>query len=145
MDLEKLKEFINFMNENNLSELEVEDEGKKIRLKKYSNESAVVIPQFSAPVADTSQNAPAKKDVKDGFLEIKSPMVGTFYRSPSPGSKAYVDIDEDIKPGEVVCIIEAMKLMNEIKAEIGGKVVDILVENGYPVEFGQPLFLIEPA
>ena len=89
------------------------------------------------------ESASSVKSVDAGTIEIKSPMVGTFYRASSPGAKPFVDVGEEIHPGDVVCIIEAMKLMNEIKAEIGGHVVEILVENGEPVEFGQPLFLVK--
>ncbi|MFA5007726.1 MAG: acetyl-CoA carboxylase biotin carboxyl carrier protein [Candidatus Omnitrophota bacterium] len=137
MELEKLKEFINFMNENSLCELEIEEEGKRIRLKKFSENQPVIVSQVANPV---KEEKPAKKE---GLIEIKSPMVGTFYRAPSPGAKPYVEIGDTIKPGDVVCIIEAMKLMNEIKAEIGGKVTEVLVENGQPVEFGQTLFVLE--
>lgn len=139
MKPDKLKEFIEFMNENDLSELEIEEEGKRIRLKKFSQEAPAII---------QSNPAPATKEEKAGkqnLIEVKSPMVGTFYRSPSPGAKPYVELGDVIKPGDVVCIVEAMKLMNEIKTETGGKIVEILVENAEPVEFGQVIFLMEPA
>jgi acetyl-CoA carboxylase biotin carboxyl carrier protein len=139
MDLEKLKEFIKFMEENNLCELEIEEEGKKIRLKKISD-------YFQTPTS-LSSPSPVKKieeEKKENLIEIKAPMVGTFYRAPSPGAKPFVETGDTVNPGDVVCIIEAMKLMNEIKSEIAGKVREILVENGQPVEFGQTLFLIEP-
>ena len=148
MDPKKLKEFIEFIDENNLCELEIEEGGKRIRLKKSgSGEAAVVIPH---PVAAAGgKNKPSVTGVepevkKENIVEIKSPMVGTFYRAPSPGAQPYVEIGETVKPGDVVCIIEAMKLMNEIKAEVGGKIVDITVDNGEAVEFGHPLFHIEP-
>lgn len=140
MELEKLKEFINFMNENSLCELEIEEEGKRIRLKKFSENQPVIVSQVPGQAA--KEEIPAKRE---GVIEIKSPMVGTFYRAPSPGAKPYVEVGDVIKPADVVCIIEAMKLMNEIKAEIGGKVTEVLVENGQPVEFGQTLFVLEPA
>ncbi|MFA5337341.1 MAG: acetyl-CoA carboxylase biotin carboxyl carrier protein [Candidatus Omnitrophota bacterium] len=139
MELEKLKEFIKFMEENSLCELEIEEEGKKIRLKKFSENQPVVVSHIASPAKEE------KSATREGLIEIKSPMVGTFYRAPSPGAKPYVEIGDVIKPGDVVCIIEAMKLMNEIKAEIGGKVTEVLVENGQPVEFGQTLFVLEPA
>ncbi len=139
MDLEKLKEFIDFMNENNLCELEIEEEGKRIRLKKFSPEQAVIIGQSPTPAPkEQPQEKPSH------LIEVKSPMVGTFYRAPSPEAKPYVEAGDIIKAGDIICIIEAMKLMNEIKAEISGKITQILVENGQPVEFGQSLFLIEP-
>ena len=143
METKKLKEFIKFMEDNNLNELEIEEGGKRIRLKKNSSDQPVIISQTpsqaQAPVAP--ENAPSGSNT----LEIKSPMVGTFYTAPSPGAKPYVEIGVAVKPGDIVCIVEAMKLMNEIKAEVGGKVVQILVENGAPIEFGQTLFTIEPA
>ena len=134
MDTEKLKKFIKFMDENNLCELEIDEEGSRIRLKKFSHQAPVSIAQDSSHVSE---------EKKDNLIEIKSPMVGTFYRSPSPGAKPYSEVGDVINPGDVVCIIEAMKLMNEIKAEMGGEIVEILVENGQAVEFGQTLFLME--
>jgi len=140
MELDKLKELIEFMNENNLCELEIEEEGKRIRLKKFSQESLPEVTQINVKNQEQKE-----EDLKEkNLIEIKSPMVGTFYRAPSPGAKPYVEVGDIIKPGVVVCIIEAMKLMNEIKSEISGKIVEILVENGEPVEFGQSLFLVEP-
>jgi len=139
MEFEKLKEFIKFMEENSLCELEIEEEGKRIRLKKFSENQPVVVSHVSPAIKEE------KETKKEGLIEIKSPMVGTFYRAPSPGAKPYVEVGDTIKPGDVVCIIEAMKLMNEIKAEIGGKISQVLIENGQPVEFGQVLFVLEPA
>ena len=138
MEIKKLKEFIKFMDDNNLNELEIEEGGKRIRLKKNSSDQPVVISQTPAPTATESSTS------ESNTLEIKSPMVGTFYAAPSPGAKPYAEIGQVLKPGDVVCIIEAMKLMNEIKAEIGGKIVQALVENGNSVEFGQALFTVEP-
>ncbi|MFH1772336.1 MAG: acetyl-CoA carboxylase biotin carboxyl carrier protein [Candidatus Omnitrophota bacterium] len=140
MDLTKLDDFVAFMDKHNLSELEIEEEGNKIRLKKYSHEAPAVISQIISPQRE--EKIPKEEHT---YIEIKSPMVGTFYRAPSPGTKPYVETGEIIKPGDVVCIIEAMKLMNEIKAEVGGKIVETPVENGEPVEFGHTLFKIEPA
>ncbi len=138
MELDHLKEYIQFMNENNLCELEIEEEGKRIRLKKNAAGQPVIVSQVPQAASAPSESK------KENAIEIKAPMVGAFYRTPSPGAKPYVEMDEVIKPGDVVCIIEAMKLMNEIKAEVGGKIVQIPVENGEPVEFGQTLFVIEP-
>lgn len=138
MDTKKLKEFIKFMEDNNLCELEIEEEGKRIRLKKNFSDQPVVISQAPAPM-------PEAETGKTNTLEIKSPMVGTFYAASAPGAKSYVEIGNIIKPGDIVCIIEAMKLMNEVKAEVGGKVLQILAENGEPIEFGQTLFAVEPA
>jgi oxaloacetate decarboxylase alpha subunit len=159
MNIKEIKEMINLMNENGLTELEIEKEGLRIRLKKGSSGEMIMerFPVKSAaapsmpPESIVYQTLPAngrsvdKAPAAKGTLDIKSPMVGTFYRAPSPESPAFVEIGQTIEVGQVVCIIEAMKLMNEIKAEIKGKVVDILVDNAEPVEFGQPLFLIETA
>lgn len=140
MELKKIKEYIKFMEDNNLCELEVEENGKKIRLKRnVPGQPAVTLTPVSASGASEK-----KEEKKESGIEIKAPMVGTFYRAPSPGAKPFVEIGDVIKSGDVVCIIEAMKLMNEIKAEVGGKVSKILVENGEPIEFGQPLLIIEP-
>lgn len=150
MNIKEIKEMINLMNENGLVELEIEKDDMRIRLKKTTNG----IESFEGPVVFQGQNIAAgarpqnaqeaedKNAVKT--VEIKSPMVGTFYRAPNPEAPAYVEIGTVIEPGQVICIIEAMKLMNEIKSEIKGKVLEILVDNAEPVEFGQPLFLIEP-
>jgi acetyl-CoA carboxylase biotin carboxyl carrier protein len=145
MELKKLKEFIEFMKEHDLAELEVEEEGKRIKLKKNVLEAqGIAMPQLVPQAA--SQVAEAATEVaRTDRIEIKSPMVGTFYRAASPGAKPFSEMGEVIAPGDVVCIIEAMKLMNEIKAEVGGRIVEIAVENGEPVEFGQTLFFIEPA
>ncbi|MGE5280608.1 MAG: acetyl-CoA carboxylase biotin carboxyl carrier protein [Deltaproteobacteria bacterium] len=156
MNIKEIKEIINLMNENGLTEIEVEKEGLKLRLKKGAGGDIImenmplqrVLPAAAAPPAPAAA-APAETapPVAAGkkTVEIKAPMVGTFYRAPSPESPPFVEINQNIEIGQVVCILEAMKLMNEIKADIKGKIVDILVDNAEPVEFGQPLFLIEPA
>jgi len=153
MNIKEIKEIINLMNENNLTEIEVEKEGLKLRLKKGAGGEIVMedlrppAAAGSAPQAAPAATAEALPAANSGkkTVEIKAPMVGTFYRAPSPESPPFIEIDQHIEVGQVVCILEAMKLMNEIKADIKGKVVDILVDNAEPVEFGQPLFLIEPA
>ena len=139
MNLKEIKEVIQLMNENGLSEIEIEKDGLKVRLRKGADgrvESSVVerIPQ--APPA------PAPAPPVRGS-QIKSPMVGTFYASPAPDAAPFVQIGTQVEVGQVICIIEAMKLMNEIKAEARGKIAETLVHNGDPVEFGQPLFVIE--
>ncbi|MBM3250195.1 MAG: acetyl-CoA carboxylase biotin carboxyl carrier protein [Candidatus Omnitrophica bacterium] len=149
MNIKEIKEMINLMNENNLMELEIEKEGMRIRLKKTASGAEgfagpIVVerhalPEAARPVAPQAPEAAAAKTV-----EIKAPMVGTFYRSPSPEAPPYAEVGQTIEPGQVICIIEAMKLMNEIKSEIKGKILEILVDNAEPVEFGQPMFLIEP-
>jgi len=150
MNIKEIKEMINLMNENGLVELEVEKEDMRIRLKKTASgiealNGPVVIERQAAPVlpqGQITQETESKNTVKTA--EIKSPMVGTFYRAPNPEAAPYVEVGQTIEPGQVICIIEAMKLMNEIKSEIRGKILEILVDNAEPVEFGQPLFLIEP-
>ncbi len=160
MNIKEIKEIINLMNENNLTEIEVEKEGLKLRLKKGAGGEIIMedlrpkmvtgtMPPAASGMSAAAPLAPAETLPAAGSgkktVEIKAPMVGTFYRAPSPESPPFVEINQNIEVGQVVCILEAMKLMNEIKADIKGKVVDILVDNAEPVEFGQPLFLIEPA
>ena len=146
MNIKDLKEYIEFMKEHELSELEVQDGDKKIRLKKDSCHAMAVMPAPQMMAAQGGmQVPPAKAGAAEGMIEIKSPMVGTFYRSPSPEAASYAEIGTDVNPDSVVCIIEAMKVMNEIKAEVKGVVTQVLVENGKPVEFGQPLFKVRPA
>jgi acetyl-CoA carboxylase biotin carboxyl carrier protein len=154
MNLKEIKEMVTLMNENGLVELEVEKEGMRIRLRKTQDEqqhySGPVVIEKTSTGGYAQQMAPAQPvqtppaAQAKNTVEIKAPMVGTFYRAPSPDSPPYVEIGQVIEPGQVICILEAMKLMNEIKAEIKGKVIDVLVDNAEPVEFGQPMFLIEP-
>jgi oxaloacetate decarboxylase alpha subunit len=149
MNIKEIKEMINLMNENNLMELEIEEEGVRIRLKRTSAageafSGPIVVERervAGAPVQPALQ-APEKSIA--ATVEIKAPMVGTFYRAPSPEAPPYIEVGQTIEPGQVICVIEAMKLMNEIKSEVKGKILEILVDNAEPVEFGQPLFLIDP-
>lgn len=165
MDLKDIKAIIDLMRKNAISEFEMEREGFKIRMKRgpiFSGSSVVeehVISEAGQvtqlPVAQPSQTlaptpppvpaAPAAVISAENTKEIKAPMVGTFYRAPAPDAPPYVDIGAQVNEDTVVCIIEAMKVMNEIKAEIKGTIVQVLVENGKPVEFGQPLFRVRPA
>lgn len=144
MDLRKLKTLIDLVSESNISELEITEAEGKVRIVK-----AGAAPQFvAAPsvVAVPAAAPPAEVPVpaaEETGRTIKSPMVGTFYRSSSPGAKPFVELGSEVKEGEPVCIIEAMKIMNEIEADCSGKVVRILCENGQAVEFGQPLFIVE--
>ncbi len=147
MNLKELKEIIAIFEEANISELDLEREEVKIRLRKGLPPQVVSAPQ-PAEEAVVQRVIPAlseeaKKEEGKGLVEISSPMVGTFYRSPSPEARPFVEEGDEIEEGQVICIIEAMKLMNEIKAEIKGKIAKILVENGHPVEYGQLLFLVE--
>lgn len=152
MNLKEIKEILNLMNENELSELEIEREGAKIKIKKASAEgpgpdarAAVEYPLPAAPAAPPAEPAPAAPASASKTKNISSPMVGTFYRAPAPEAPPFVEIGSMVEVGQVVCIVEAMKLMNEIKSEIKGKIVDMPVANAEPVEFGQPLFIVEPA
>ena len=146
MVLKEIKEMIQLMHEHQLVELEVEREGVKIRLRKNGDtvtQSVTAAPALAAPAPTATPAAPAPAPVANR-APIKSPMVGTFYRAPAPDAPPFVESGQTIEVGQVICIIEAMKLMNEIKAETRGRLVEIPVENGDPVEFGQPLFVIEP-
>ena len=149
VNLKELKDLIALMNEHQLVEMELEREGTKIRLRKGSGgEEGVVIERL--PAARSAASAPTgpvpvpDAPVKPAGTEIKSPMVGTFYRAPAPEAPPFVEVGQEISVGQVLCILEAMKLMNEIKSEVKGRVVQILVENAQPIEFGQVLFIVEP-
>ena len=155
MNLKEIKEIVALMNDNDLTEIEIEREGEKLKLKKTGAtvvETFVRPPQIAmaAPVAlpAAAPAATVKSEKEETGLApnqkaISSPMVGTFYRAPSPDAPPFVDIGQTVEVGQVVCIVEAMKLMNEIKSEVRGKIVRVAVENAEPVEFGQTLFVIE--
>ncbi|MEK6716047.1 MAG: acetyl-CoA carboxylase biotin carboxyl carrier protein [candidate division NC10 bacterium] len=145
MDLKELKALLRLMEGNDVEELEVEEGGRRIRIRRRSAQA--LIPQAAMlPVPQaTVQAAGAPAQDTAGLIPVESPMVGTFYRAPAPGAEPYVKEGDIVQKGTTVCIIEAMKLMNEIEAEVKGRVARILVENGQPVEFGQTLFLLEPA
>lgn len=146
MDLKELKALLRLMEGADLEELEVQEGDKRIRLRRRAGDAAHVV-RTGVPVqAGVKMSATPVATTPDtsGLIAIESPMVGTFYRAPAPGAEPYVKEGDRIQKGTVVCIVEAMKLMNEIEAEVAGKVVEILVENGKPVQFGQPLFLVEP-
>ncbi|MFA5069290.1 MAG: acetyl-CoA carboxylase biotin carboxyl carrier protein [Candidatus Omnitrophota bacterium] len=151
MNLKEIKEIIGLMEEHGLAEIEIEKGDQKIKLRKtLKSEPAQAIQQPSAAQnlsgTNTSSAQEYLKEKKPlNVIEIKAPIVGTFYRAPSPDAAAFVEVGQEIEVGQVVCIIEAMKLMNEIKSEVKGKVVDILVENADPIEFGQILLLVEPS
>ncbi len=149
MDLRKLKTLIDLVSESNVSELEITEAEGKIRIVKggvamvqhYAAQAPMAMPVAApAPVAEAV--APAAAPVETGHI-VKSPMVGTFYRSASPGAKMFVEVGDTVKQGETVCIIEAMKILNEIEADKSGVVTQILTENGQAVEYGQALFIIE--
>ncbi|BDS09338.1 acetyl-CoA carboxylase biotin carboxyl carrier protein [Aureispira anguillae] len=170
MEFEKIKELIKLIQKSKISEFKYEDESSKfsIRTKSYSTQKEVIVQQPSvmpsmqvptvaapvaAPVAATpavdNAAAPAvtteaPKEEANNYIEIKSPMVGTFYRSPSPEKGAFVKVGDSIGNDDTVCLIEAMKLFNEVKAEVEGRIVKVMVEDASPVEYGQVLFLVEP-
>ena len=156
MDLKDIKAIIDLMRKNSITEFELEKEDFKIKLKRGSNGGAVVTPfddsalvalpagqpqvvPLAAPAVPAPVPAPALNE-----QDIKSPMIGTFYRAPSPESAPYVEVGTEVNPETVVCIIEAMKVMNEIKAECKGVITQAVAENAKPVEFGQPLFKVRP-
>jgi acetyl-CoA carboxylase biotin carboxyl carrier protein len=154
MDLRKLKKLIDLVQESGIAELEITEGEEKVKIVKGGQVSVsappiMAMPAMAAPaqmaVAAPAAGAPAAaaeaEAVQDGHV-VKAPMVGTFYRSPSPDAKVFVEVGQTVKEGDTICIIEAMKLMNEIEADASGVVKAILVENGQPVEYGQPLFIL---
>ncbi|EXI92553.1 MAG: Biotin carboxyl carrier protein of acetyl-CoA carboxylase [Candidatus Accumulibacter sp. BA-94] len=148
MDLRKLKKLIDLVEESSITELEINDAEEKVRIVKHGgmvshhySMSPVAASPTTAVAAAPVEAAPAEPEVPAGDA-VKAPMVGTFYRAPSPGAEPYVEVGSAVKAGDTLCIIEAMKLLNEIEAERSGTVKAILVENGQPVEFGEPLFIV---
>lgn len=158
MDLRKLKKLIDLVEESGITELEVTEGEEKVRIAKNPNvvaQQTYMVPQ-AAPIAGAAPPAARKKSVDLDDLEdeeddgdddekghvVKSPMVGTFYRSASPGSDAFVEVGSTVKVGDTLCIVEAMKLLNEIESDCAGTIKKILVDNGQPVEYGEPLFII---
>jgi acetyl-CoA carboxylase biotin carboxyl carrier protein len=156
VDLKDIKAIIDLMRKNSISEFELERQDFKIRLKRgangggtvstaYDDTAMVALPPSQVPVALAPAAASAPAPAASNEHDIKSPMIGTFYRAPSPESAPYVDIGSEVNPETVVCIIEAMKVMNEIKAECRGVISQVIAENAKPVEFGQPLFKVKPS
>ncbi|MFW6021913.1 MAG: acetyl-CoA carboxylase biotin carboxyl carrier protein [Halanaerobiaceae bacterium] len=146
MNLEEIKSLIDILSDSDVSEIELDDGNSKIKIKRGSQtieytpvetERQVIAPQHSTQPESKEEEGTDKE-------EIVAPMVGTFYRAPSPDSDTFVEVGDIVNPGDTLCIIEAMKLMNEIEVETRGKIVKILVDNAQPVEYGQPLFLVEP-
>lgn len=164
MDFKQIQELIRMVNKSNIGELTIEEEGFHITIKQKSEPAQHIIAAppmqhpvamhaapaapASAPAAAAQPSAAADKpkaaESTDNYLTIKSPMIGTFYRSSSPGKPSFVEVGTEVTPGKVVCIIEAMKLFNEIESEVKGRIVKVLVEDASPVEYDQPLFLVEP-
>jgi acetyl-CoA carboxylase biotin carboxyl carrier protein len=151
METKEIQKLIDFIAQSGLDEVSVETNDLKLNIKRYGNHAPVQVvanmPQpVAAPVAQpvaTSAAVPATPSVSN-HITIKSPMIGTFYRASKPDQPALAEVGTEIKPGKAICIIEAMKLFNEIEAEISGRIVKVLVENATPVEFDQPLFIVEP-
>ena len=150
MDIQYIKKIVRLIEQSTVNEIEIEEEGTKIRVVKSSGNQAVVMTGYQAPTTVAPPLAtvvtPTEKIVPAAAThhEVKSPIVGTFYRSPAPDADSYIEVGQVVQVGTVLCIIEAMKLMNEIESDVAGKVVKILVDNAKPVEYNQPLFLIEP-
>jgi len=154
MDIKQIQDLIRFVSKSGVNEVSIEQEGFKITIKTnqaptYVSATVPAEPHPAAPaatapapVAPTAVEAPVADTSK--YITVRSPMIGTFYRSASPDKPLFVNVGDEIKPGSVLCIIEAMKLFNEIEAEVSGRVVKILVDNASPVEYDQPLFLVEP-
>jgi acetyl-CoA carboxylase biotin carboxyl carrier protein len=165
MDLSYVKKLIKLLSDSEVDEIEIEEEGKKIRVVKHASNPALSAPAMTAmqfpvqqqplqlptpvlpsqvqPKTDIPASAPSEAPQKK-FHEIKSPIVGTFYKAPAPDAAAFVEVGSMIQPGVVLCIVEAMKLMNEIESDVSGKIVKVMAQNGQAVEYGQTLFLVEP-
>jgi len=163
MDFKQIQELIKLINKSNIGEVTVEEKGFKITVKQKEEHIQQVVsapyqqqaapsyspPPVSAPVAtgapSTNGKSKPAEAAADNLITIKSPMIGTFYRSSAPDKPSFVNVGDETEPGKVVCIIEAMKLFNEIESEVKGKIVKVLVEDASPVEFDQPLFLVDPS
>ena len=164
MDFKQIQELIKMINKSNIGEVTIEEKGFKLTIKQKEDpaqqvfttpiHTQVPMQSASAPPPQQAQTSlpgsggdkPKANDTSaDNYITIKSPMIGTFYRSPSPGKPTFVEVGDEITPGKVVCIIEAMKLFNEIESEVKGRIVKVLADDASPVEYDQPLFLVEPA
>jgi acetyl-CoA carboxylase biotin carboxyl carrier protein len=163
MDFKQIQELIKLVNKSNIGEVTVEEKGFKITVKQKEEHIQQVLaaaplaqpsfsPAYAPPPVSAAQTGAGQGKAKssevavsDNLITIKSPMIGTFYRSASPEKPAFVNVGDETEPGKVVCIIEAMKLFNEIESEVKGKIVKVLVEDASPVEFDQPLFLVDPS
>ena len=162
MDFKQIQELIKMINKSNIGEVTIEEKGFKVTIKQKEEpaQNVIAAAPYQAPVSYQAPAAPAiaggssatsaekpktAEPAADNLVTIKSPMIGTFYRSSSPGKPSFIEIGDEIAPGKVVCIIEAMKLFNEIESEVKGRIVKVLVDDASPVEYDQPLFLVEPA
>ena len=152
MNLKEIKELIDLIENSQVEEFEIEKAGVRVRIKKgrggqvlqSDSSSSLGSASSSKQGAAKEQESSKREEENKGFATVRAPVVGTFYRALTPGAPPYVEEGTEVKKGQVLCLIEAMKLMNEIEAEIEGRITAILVENGQPVEYGQPLFLIDP-
>lgn len=161
MDFKQIQELIKLINKSNIGEVTIEEDGKKVTIKQkkdpqpifagggapvsYAAPTPAPAAQPAAAAAPAAAPAKAAEPKADNLITIKSPMIGTFYRQAGPGKPIYVNVGDEVAPGKVVCIIEAMKLFNEIESEVKGKIVKVLVDDASPVEYDQPLFLVEPS
>ncbi|HET8699901.1 MAG TPA: acetyl-CoA carboxylase biotin carboxyl carrier protein [Gammaproteobacteria bacterium] len=151
MDIRKVKKLIELLEESGISEIEISEGEESVRISRYPQPGTVAAPVVTtvsapAPAAPAPAPAPPAEPSTPPAArghQVTAPMVGTFYSGPAPGAKPFVEIGSEVKPGDTLCVIEAMKMMNQIESEVAGKVVSVLVENGNPVEFGQALFIIE--
>ena len=163
MDIKQIQELVKLINKTSIGEITIEEDGTKITIKQKKDPSqkiytqgapasyapqpaaAAPAPQAAPAAPAAASGAPAAEPKADNLITIKSPMIGTFYRQAGPEKPLFVSVGDEVTPGKVVCIIEAMKLFNEIESEVKGKIVKVLVEDASPVEYDQPLFLVEPA
>ena len=161
MDIKQIAELVKLINKTSIGEITIEEDGKKITIKQKKDPvqhivanvpsasyapAAVPAPSpAQAPASATPPAAPKTEAKNDNLITIKSPMIGTFYRQAGPGKPVFANVGDDVAPGKVVCIIEAMKLFNEIESDVKGKIVKVLVDDASPVEYDQPLFLVDPA
>lgn len=154
MDIKQIQELVKLINKTNIGEITIEEEGVKITVKQKKDPVQHIIaggsavPAFSTPMPQPPANSAPKTAAipkADNLVTIKSPMIGTFYRQAGPGKPIFINVGDEVIPGKVVCIIEAMKLFNEIESEVKGKIVKVLVDDASPVEYDQPLFLVDPS
>ena len=161
MDFKQIQELIRMINKSNIGEVTIEEKGLKVTIKQKQDAVQQIVsapamyaqpaPQApaalpaSSPAASAEKSKPAAEPAASNYVTIKSPMIGTFYRSPSPDKPSFINIGDEVAPGSPVCIIEAMKLFNEIESEVKGKIIKILADDASPVEYDQPLFLVDPS
>jgi acetyl-CoA carboxylase biotin carboxyl carrier protein len=160
MDIKQIQELVKLINKTTIGEITIEEDGKKITIKQKKDPAQKIITTVGGPMPTTAPAAPVAAapqvtaappasgkpaaESKDNLITIKSPMIGTFYRSSGPGKPTFVNVGDEVTPGKTVCIIEAMKLFNEIESDVKGTIVKVLVDDASPVEYDQPLFLVEP-